>query len=614
MNAAELAELARRGQRATEEVAKGLGVDHPPRAAGNPMAAGNQLQPGTHHVLEERPPVGAKDVVGGESEPEAAQVAHCIREATGMIGEVGRVDRAGGDPRQDVDAQLGESLRERRQESHLVGRAGSPTAHHHGQIAICPNHVPTPRSCLVSTTYSVLGSALWSPGGESQAPGPSASAPPFGLEGDGYTAPVSSHADQPPQLATPVPGPRSRALAVRLATVESRDTTCLAPEPPIFWERARGANVWDVDGNRFVDLSGAFGVACVGHAHPRVVEATARQAGELLHGMGDVHPAAVKVELLEALCRRFPGGGPARAVLGSSGSDAVEAALKTAQLASGRAGVVAFEGAYHGLSLGTLELCSRSDFRAPFAARLPAVTARARYGDADDVLRAAADCPQPVGALIVEPVQGRGGERVPPPGFLRRLRELCDERGWLLIADEVYTGFGRTGAWFACEHEQVVPDLLCVAKGLASGMPISACLGRAEVMDAWPASRGEALHTQTFLGHPPSCAAALASLAVIEEEKLVERSAELGRVALERLRQSLQGASQVREVRGLGLMLGVECVDPAAARRAVDEALARGVIALPSGEDGRVIGLSPPLTIDSGVLLAALDTLAGALA
>jgi 4-aminobutyrate aminotransferase/(S)-3-amino-2-methylpropionate transaminase len=414
--------------------------------------------------------------------------------------------------------------------------------------------------------------------------------------------------DRLPDLRTPVPGPRSRELAARLARVESRNVTCLTPEP-IFWQSARGANVWDVDGNRFIDLGAAFGVANVGHAHPRVASAVAAQAGELMHGMGDVHPPAIKVELLEALASRYPGGGPARAVLGSSGSDAVEIALKTAALATGRAGVVAFEGAYHGLAVGALDATHRDDFRAPFAARLARATAFARYGDADDARRAADACREPVGAVLVEPIQGRGGARVPPPGFLTALRELCDARGWLLIADEVYTGFGRTGAWFACAHENVQPDLLCLGKGLASGMPISACVGRAEVMDAWPISRGEALHTQTFLGHPPACAAALASLAVLEEEKLVARSAELGARALEALRVATAGFASVAEVRGRGLLLGVECAGPELATAAVASLLARGVIALPCGGDGRVISLSPPLAIGRDALDYALDAL-----
>jgi len=415
--------------------------------------------------------------------------------------------------------------------------------------------------------------------------------------------------DQLPSLRTRVPGPRSRELAARLARVESRNVTCLGPSP-IFWARARGANVWDVDDNRYVDLGAAFGVANVGHAHPRVVRAVADQAAALLHGMGDVHPSAVKVELLEALAQRFPGGGPARAVLGSSGSDAVEIALKTTALATGRAGAIAFEGAYHGLAIGALDATRREEFRAPFAARLAHATAFARFGDAEDVRRAAAACRAPVGAVIVEPIQGRGGERVPPAGFLAALRRVCDAEGWLLIADEIYTGFGRTGAWFACDHEGVQPDLLCVGKGLASGMPISACIGRAEVMDAWPASRGEALHTQTFLGHPPACAAALASLAVLEEQKLIARAAEVGALALDRLRGATAGSASVVEVRGRGLLLGVECIGPEVARGAIEALLARGVIALAAGDDARVIALSPPLSIGQDALDFALDALA----
>ncbi|MEN8181748.1 MAG: aspartate aminotransferase family protein [Myxococcota bacterium] len=412
---------------------------------------------------------------------------------------------------------------------------------------------------------------------------------------------------QPPRMVSPVPGPRSRRLAGRLAAVESRNVTCLDPIP-VFWERASGANVWDVDGNRYVDLGAAFGVANVGHAHPQVVEAVSRQATTLLHGMGDVHPSAVKVELLEALARRFPGGVPARVVLGSSGSDAVETALKTAQLATGRAGVVAFEGAYHGLSLGALDVTHRPDFREPFAEVLAGRAVFARFGDPDDVLRAAARAGSgSVGAVLVEPVQGRGGERVAPPGFLTRLREICDREDWLLIADEIYTGFGRTGRWFAVEHEGVVPDLLCLGKGLASGMPLSACLGREEVMAAWPPSAGEALHTQTFLGHPPSCAAALASMRVLEEEKLVAEAAALGAFALTRLTEELASRPTVVEVRGLGLMLGIECASPGAARAAAAEALAGGVLVLPSGEDGRVLSLTPPLCIGREALAAALD-------
>jgi 4-aminobutyrate aminotransferase-like enzyme len=420
-----------------------------------------------------------------------------------------------------------------------------------------------------------------------------------------------------PAVATDVPGPRSVELAKRLSQVESRNVTCLAPDAPIFWQRAQGVNVWDVDDNRFVDLSGAFGVANVGHAHPEVVAAIAAQASELLHGMGDVHPSAVKVELLEALCARFPGGEAARAVLVSSGSDAVEVALKTALLATGKPGVIAFEGGYHGLSLGALDATWRKDFRAPFASRLAHATGFARFGDPDDVLRVRDELAErgiETAAVLVEPVQGRGGERIPPEGFLSSLRERCDAEGWLLIADEVYTGFGRTGRWFGCDHESVAPDLLCVGKGLSSGMPIAACVGRAAVMDAWPVSSGEALHTQTFLGHPAGCAAALACLRVLEGDRLVEHSADVGRRALEHAHARLATRETVSEVRGLGLMLGIECQSGEVALAACTRSLERGYILLPSGEGGRVLSLTPPLTIDSDLLLEAIDVLADVLA
>ncbi len=415
-------------------------------------------------------------------------------------------------------------------------------------------------------------------------------------------------ATEPPALRTELPGPASRALAERLRVVESRNITALVPDLPIFWERAQGANVWDVDGNRFVDLTGAFGVANVGHAHPRVSQAVAGQAATLMHAMGDVHPPAIKVALLERLCGLFPGGGSARAILGSSGADAVEAALKTSMLATGRSGIVAFEGGYHGLGLGALDLTWRDDFKAPFQSRLANETAFARYGDITDVTRAAAECASPVGAVIVEPVQGRGGERVPPNGFLSALRTLCDREGWLLIVDEIYTGFGRTGRWFACEHEGVVPDLLCVGKGLSSGMPISACVGRAEVMDAWPASAGEAIHTQTFLGHPTGCAAALASIDVLDTDGLVERAAELGSRTLEWLRDETRSNPNVREVRGLGMMLGIECQVADHALAACGRALNNGIITLPSGAGGCVLSITPPLMIEEDVLRRSLET------
>jgi 4-aminobutyrate aminotransferase / (S)-3-amino-2-methylpropionate transaminase / 5-aminovalerate transaminase len=425
-----------------------------------------------------------------------------------------------------------------------------------------------------------------------------------------------------PSVVVPPPGPASQALAHELAELESPNVTYLARDFPVFWEAARGANVRDVDGNVFVDLTAAFAVAGAGHAHPRMVAAISEQAGRLVHGMGDVHPPAIKVELLRALAEVAPGG-LRRSILANSGAEAVEAALKTVALATGRPRVLAFQGGYHGLTLGALSVSSREDFRAPFRAQIPdnALFApypypyRPAFGDDPDASRALAhvehllDTPGSeggtIGAILVEPVQGRGGDVVPPDAFLPGLRRICNDRDMLLVLDEIYTGFGRTGRWFACEHTGVVPDLLVVGKALTGGLPFAACIGNDRAMDAWPRSTGEAIHTSTFLGNPIGCAAALASIAVLREERLVERSAELGGRMLQRLRSSLGEHPRVGEVRGLGMMIGVEMVRDRGSRtpapelvgRIVVDALRRGVLVLGGGIHGNVLSLSPPFTI-----------------
>ena len=350
-----------------------------------------------------------------------------------------------------------------------------------------------------------------------------------------------------PHVRTQPPGPQSLRLAAELARYESPNVTYLAADFPVFWGEARGANVRDVDGNVYVDLTAAFAVAAAGHAHPRIVSAIRAQAGRLVHGMGDVHPPAVKVELLRALAAVAPGG-LNRSVLANSGAEAVEAALKTAAIATGKPRVLAFHGGYHGLTYGALSVSGREDFRTPFAAQLGANAVFAPYpyvyrspfgSDPEEVCAATLrhveyllDTPgtasEGVGAILVEPVQGRGGDVVPPDAFLPALRRIADERGLLLILDEIYTGFGRTGRWFACEHWGVVPDILCVGKALTGGLPFAACIGTDAVMEAWPRSRGEAIHTSTFLGNPVACAAALASISVLRDEHLVERAATVG--------------------------------------------------------------------------------------
>ena len=399
-----------------------------------------------------------------------------------------------------------------------------------------------------------------------------------------------------PCLVTPVPGPRSRELARRLRRVESPNITYLAPDFPVFWEEAKGCLVTDVDGNRFLDVTAAFGVASVGHSHPRVVAAVRAQAEKLLHGMGDVHPSEVKVRLCERVAELVPLPHP-QVILGQNGGDAVEAALKTAMLATGRPGVLAFEGGYHGLTYGALDVTARADFRAPFQPQLGGFTRHLPYGCPLEHVRAHLTDHTP-GAVLAEPIQGRGGIVVPPPGWLRGLREVCSETNTLLILDEIFTGWGRTGDWFACDHEGVIPDILCVGKAMGGGLPISACVASTDLMASWGESTGEALHTSTFLGNPVACAAALAALDVLEEEDLPGRALQRGAVFAGGL-HALQSEfpEQIAGVRGRGLMLGLEFVSPSLALPLVPVALRAGLILLPAG-DGRVLEFVPPLVIE----------------
>jgi acetylornithine/succinyldiaminopimelate/putrescine aminotransferase len=412
-------------------------------------------------------------------------------------------------------------------------------------------------------------------------------------------------AEDLPRLVTPVPGPRSRELARRLARVECPEVTCQT-EPPVFWERGSGSNVIDVDGNRYVDLLAGFGAAVLGYAHPELAAVTAEQAGLLQHALGDVHPARLRVELLEALERVLPGD-LGCAILSSSGSDAVESALKTALVATGRPGVIAFEGGYHGLGLGALAAVHARRFRAPFEAALPDRVHFAPYGDADAVRAASRE--REVGAILVEAIQGRGGIRVPPPGFLAALREIADETGALLVIDEVYTGLGRTGTWLACEAEHVLPDVVTVGKALGGGFPISACAGRPDVMRRWQPSDGEAIHTHTHVGNPLGCAIALRVLEVLERDELPARAAALGEHARQRLGAELAGVPGVVEVRGRGLLLGIELDSAERAQGVVKGALASGWILLTEGPAARVLALTPPLVISEALLDGALDRL-----
>jgi 4-aminobutyrate aminotransferase-like enzyme len=404
-----------------------------------------------------------------------------------------------------------------------------------------------------------------------------------------------------PRICADVPGPQSQAWVDRLALRECPAITArrarraqalgAAQDDPIVWARAEGCTVEDVDGNRFMDLTAGFGVASVGHAHPTVVAAAKGQLDTLVHVMGDAYPETQRVLLLEALARKT---GLDRTILGSSGSDAVEAALKTARMATGRDGVVAFEAGYHGLSYGALQVTGYlpDQFRAPFTGQLGDHVQHAPFGGEIPDLSG-------VGAVIVEPIQGRGGIRVPPEGWLLKLQEAAHDAGALFILDEIYTGFGRTGSWFAFQDLGLSPDLLCLGKGMAGGFPISACVGTAAAMDAWGASTGMALHTQTFLGNPVGCAMALSCIGVLESvvPEVDAKSAWL----IGELEQ--RGYT----VQGRGLLLGVVLPRSLEVSRAL---LQRGFIALPAGERAEVLALTPPMTItceELGQFLDALD-------
>ena len=447
---------------------------------------------------------------------------------------------------------------------------------------------------------------------------------------------------------------KSRQVLDLLRRHESRNVTFMEADGswPIVWERARGVHIWDAEGRKYLDLTAAFGVASAGHANPAVVRAGQRQLERLPHAMGDVHPHALKAELARELSRltfeRWAGRNlefeisdrksrnprrqstianpkSAKVIFCNSGFEAVEAALKTAVLANGRRGIVAFEGAYHGLGYGALNATHRDHFRAGFRSQLAA------FGRFAPFPKSAADLPalekalrqllksRTIGAVLVEPMQARGGMHIPPRGFLPLLRKICNAYGALLILDEIYTGFGRTGEWFACEHSATTPDLICLGKAMTGGFPLSACVGRADVMDAaWPESTGEAIHTSTFLGHPVGCAMALAQIRELKRFGLIERSAQLGDWLVEELRSVKAPGLRLR-ARGRGLFVGLELTRadgaPATAESllAIKRLLHRAFLFLPEGEHANVISFTPPLTISEAQLRRAVRALAAEL-
>ncbi len=397
---------------------------------------------------------------------------------------------------------------------------------------------------------------------------------------------------------------------------------------PFFVARAENSELWDVEGRRYIDFGGGIAVLNTGHRHPRVVEAVKAQLDAFTHTAYQVVPYESYVSLAERLNQLTPGAHAKKTTFFSTGAEAVENAVKIARAATGRSGIIAFTGAFHGRTMMGMALTGKvvpyktgfgpfpgEVFHVPFPMALHGVSV-------EDSLKALlylfkADIePKRVAAIILEPVQGEGGFYVAPPELMRALRKLCDEHGILLIADEIQTGFGRTGKWFAMEHHDLAPDLMTMAKSLAGGFPLSAVTGRAEVMDA-PAPGGLG---GTYAGNPLGIAAAHAVLDVMQEEKLVERGNRLGNALRERLLALKARVPQMAEVRGLGAMLAVEFCqpggntpDPDFTKKVQARAQERGLVLLTCGVYANVIRFLFPLTIQDAVFTEALTLLEEAL-
>ncbi len=418
-----------------------------------------------------------------------------------------------------------------------------------------------------------------------------------------------------PRIVIAPPGPKARAI------IERQDrwaSTSYTKEYPLVVARGEGAMVEDVDGNRFLDFMAGIAVAATGYGHPKVVRAIQEAASRFLHICGSDFYYEDFAALCERLAKLAPGSSKKRVFLTNSGTEAVEGAIKLARHSTGRAALIAFTGAFHGRTMGGLSLtASKAVQRAGFAPFLPEVhhvpygyryrcdychgepacTMRCVAALEDDLFARKVD-PRGVAAIFVEPIQGEGGYIVPPPGYLQALRELCDRHGILLVCDEVQTAIGRAGKMFACEYDGVEPDVLLVAKGLGSGMPIGAMIAKESVMKWQPGAHGS-----TFGGNPVCCAAALATLEVVERELLPGVSG-LGERLLAGLRRLQEKYACIGDVRGRGLMIGVEFVQdratrepaPAIPRDLVERAFQKGLLLLGAGKS--TLRLAPPLVID----------------
>ena len=439
--------------------------------------------------------------------------------------------------------------------------------------------------------------------------------------------------EQTRHLATAIPGPKSSALIDRKTAAVSRG---VGTTMPVYAARAGGGIVEDVDGNRLIDLGSGIAVTTIGNAAPRVAEAVAAQAGEFTHTCFMVTPYEQYVDVCEHLNRLTPGAGEKRSALFTTGSEAVENAIKIARSYTRKQAVVAFDHAYHGRTNLTMALTAKSmpykNGFGPFAPEIYRAPLSYPFRDAEfgkelatdgelAARRAISVIDKQVGAdnlaaVIIEPIQGEGGFIVPAQGFLATLLAWCRDNDVVFIADEVQTGFARTGAMFACEHEGIEPDLIVTAKGIAGGLPLSAVTGRADIMDA-PHVSGLG---GTYGGNPVACAAALATIETIESDGLVERAAAIETLMKDRLHQLQADDDRIGDVRGRGAMIAVELVKPGGIEPDAEltkalcaAAHSQGVIVLSCGTYGNVLRFLPPLAISDELLNEGLDVLAAAL-
>jgi 4-aminobutyrate aminotransferase/(S)-3-amino-2-methylpropionate transaminase len=440
--------------------------------------------------------------------------------------------------------------------------------------------------------------------------------------------------EQSRHLVTEIPGPASLELTKRRAAAVSAG---VGMTMPVFAARAAGGIVEDVDGNRLIDLGSGIAVTTIGSSAPRVIDAVRAQVADFTHTCFMVTPYEEYVAVAERLNRLTPGSGEKRSALFNSGSEAVENAVKIARSYTKKSAVVAFDHAYHGRTNMTMALTAKSmPYKSGFGPFAPEIyRAPLSYPFRDGLIdkematdgelaarRAIDIISKQVGAdnlaaIIIEPIQGEGGFIVPAEGFLPALLDWCRENNVVFIADEVQTGIARTGTMFACEHEGIEPDLICIAKGIADGLPLSAVTGRAEIMDApHPSGVGG-----TFGGNPLACAAALATFATIEADGLIERAGQIERLMKGRLLALQAADDRIGDVRGRGAMIAVEFVKPdtaepdAALTNALASAVhAEGVIVLTAGTFGNVVRFLPPLTISDELLTEGLDVLTGLLA